>query len=108
VITLKFIDGVWAPAVICDICQGPINRRLYPDTPSGIVIWSMEVQAEGASMPELLYVHKGNCDLTAKVLYPGLTGWEALSHHLIYLCHNTGHSIADLDEIERSGVAEFR
>jgi hypothetical protein len=62
-------SGLTCPAVICDVCGGPINARPEPANAekAGLVLWDPKPYTYVDGRPtatEYAYVHKGACDRT--------------------------------------------
>ena len=103
-IQIRFVDGVWAPMLICDVCSFPIAPHWNPGQVEmqGIAIWSMAAYTPKSRLDRstgyrpVLHVHKGHCDVRAQGQLEKPTGWESLDVHLFHICHNVGLAPEDL------------
>jgi len=95
-IEVRCIEGRWAPMVICDICNSPIDRRKPGWQHEGLALWVMDDSTESGSP---LHVHKGLCDRKADTR-DALMGSEELGVHLFHLFYNAGYSVKDVPHLK--------
>lgn len=93
---IVFNNGVHAPAIICDLCERPIE-----DARSGVAIFPV-IEKQG-EVVDLAFAHQGPCARTAAENLENL-GYQAgtidLMAYMRYLTFNLGLAPEDLEVID--------
>lgn len=83
-IKIYYVEGRYAPRVVCDACEQPIEEAKL-----GVAVNPSDT---GSGRPlDVLHAHKGPCHSAIEARLGGRmnTGWSELSHHLLHVCQNS-------------------
>lgn len=90
-IKIQFIEGKYAPIIVCDICGQHIK-----DAEDAVAVNTSP--SDNNEVLDVLHVHRGDCHNSADQKLGGVAGYSDMDFHLFNLIHNSGLSLDKLRE----------